>query len=308
VWGLNLTQHMLATSRATSPVRSSLDLNAVSASLVRTLQPLLGDRIEVVLELQPELGRVAVNAGQLEQTLMNLVLNARDAMPSGGRITIETGHVTLEHSRVGSLRAVMVRVTDTGVGMDAATLTRIFEPYFTTKPPGKGNGLGLATVFAFVTQSGGHIEATSEVGHGSTFTIYLPREGIESATSAPPGVASVLVIEPEADVRELIVEILDIHGYHVLSARDLDAAAEVSQRHEGPIALVVADLLSAGVADGGLLERLGSRRRDSRVLYLSGDFEDGADEYRSLRAGDGLLRKPFTVDALMQRVQAILGV
>jgi signal transduction histidine kinase len=308
VWGLNLTQHMLATSRATSPARSSLDLNAVSASLVRTLQPLLGDRIEVVLELQPELGRVAVNAGQLEQTLMNLVLNARDAMPSGGRITIETGHVTLEQSRVGSMRAVMVRVTDTGVGMDAPTLTRIFEPYFTTKPPGKGNGLGLATVFAFVTQSGGHIEATSEVGRGSTFTIYLPREGVESVTSAPPGVASVLVIEPEADVRELIVEILDIHGYHVLSARDLDAAAEVSQRHEGPIALVVADLLSAGVADGGLLERLGSRRRDSRVLYLSGDFEDGADEYRSLRAGDGLLRKPFTVDALMQRVQAILGV
>ena len=129
--------------------------------------------VDVVLRLDPELGRVTVNAGQLEQTLMNLVLNARDAMPAGGRVTIETGNATLDASPIGPLPAVFVRVSDTGCGMDAATLSRVFEPYFTTKAPGKGTGLGLALVFAFVTQSGGHIEATSEVGQGSTFTLYL---------------------------------------------------------------------------------------------------------------------------------------
>ena len=309
VWGQNLTQHMLASSRAAAPARSSLDLNTVAAGVVRTLQPLLGDRVEVVLQLERELGRVVANAGQLEQTLMNLVLNARDAMPGGGRVTIETGHATLEQSPAGPLRAVMIRVTDTGSGMDAATLSRAFEPYFTTKPPGKGNGLGLATVFAFVTQSGGHIEAASEVGRGSTFTIYLPREGAQAVTvsSAPAGTATVLVVEPEADVRELIGEILDIHGYHVLSAGDPDEAVRVSLGHEGPIAVVIADLLSPGVAGDGLVQRLGPRRSGARVLYLSGDLEDSVEEYRGLRPGVGFLHKPFTVDALVHKVHDILS-
>ena len=309
VWGLNLTQHMLASSRAAAPGRSSLDLNTVATSVVRTLQPILGDQIEVALRLEPQLGRVVANAGQLEQALMNLVLNARDATPHGGRVTIETGHATLEQSPVGPLRAVMVRVRDTGTGMDAATLSRAFEPYFTTKPPGKGSGLGLATVFAFVTQSGGHIEATSEVGQGSTFTLYLPREGLEvvsQVTSAPPGAATVLVVEPEADVRELIGEILDIHGYHVLSACSPDEALAVSRAYTGPIALIVADLLSPGVAGDGLVQRLGPGRTGTRVLYLSGDLGDSVEEYRGLRPGVGFLHKPFTVDALMQKVHDML--
>jgi len=310
VWGLNLTQHMLASSRAAAPARTSLDLNAIAAGVVRTLQPILGDRIDVVLALDPGLGRVTANGGQLEQALMNLVLNARDAMPGGGRVTIETGHATLEQSPAGPMRAVMVRVSDTGHGMDPATLSRAFEPYFTTKPPGKGNGLGLATVFAFVTQTGGHIEATSEVGQGSTFTIYLPREGAEavtSPTSLPTGAATVLVLESEAGVRELIGEILDIHGYQVLSAHDVDEALAVSLRHEGPIALIIADLLSPGVAGDGLIRRLGPFRSGVRVLYLSGDIEDSVEEYRGLRPGVGFLHKPFTVDALMQKVHDILS-
>ncbi len=310
VWGLNLTQHMLASSRAAAPARSSLDLNTVAAGVVRTLQPLLGDQVEVTLQLEPRLGRVVANAGQLEQTLMNLVLNARDAMPGGGCVTIETGHATLEQSPAGPLRAVMIRVSDTGTGMDAATLSRAFEPYFTTKPPGKGNGLGLATVFAFVTQSGGHIEATSEVGQGSTFTIYLPREGAEAvgeATSAPAGAATVMVVEPEADVRELIGEILDIHGYHVLSAGDPDEALAVSKAHAGSIALIIADLLSPGVAGDGLVQRLGSSRSGARVLYLSGDLGDSVEEYRGLRPGVGFLHKPFTVDALVHKVHDMLS-
>jgi CheY-like chemotaxis protein len=308
VWGRNLTQHMLSSSRAAVPAPSTIDLNATAAGVVRTLQPLLGDGVDVVLRLEPQLGRVIVNAGQLEQALMNLVLNARDAMPAGGQVTIETTNAMLEQKSDGPLRAVAVRVNDTGCGMDTATLSRVFEPYFTTKPPGKGNGLGLATVFAFVTQSGGHVEATSEVGRGSTFTIYLPRVdgAAEAATPAPADATTVLVIEPEAGVRELIGEILEIHGYHVLTARDLDEALAVSLRYQGPIALVIADLLSPGVTLDGLPQRLGPDRAGARVLYLSGDIENTVEEYRGLRAGRGFLHKPFTVDALIHKVYEIL--
>jgi two-component system, cell cycle sensor histidine kinase and response regulator CckA len=309
VWGLNLTQHMLATSRAVAPARTSLDINALAAGVTRTLQPLLGDRIEVVHRFDAGLGRVLANAGQVEQMLMNLVLNARDAMPGGGHLTIETGHSTPEQSSIGARPAVMIRVSDTGVGMDSATLSRAFEPYFTTKAPGKGTGLGLATVFAFVTQSGGHVEVSSEIGRGSTFTVYLPREGAEAGAgvmATPPGTVTVLVVEPETGVRELIGEILDIHGYQVLSAHDLDEAAAVSQKHAGPIGLIVADLLLPGVAGDGLIRRLGPDRSGVRVLYMSGDIEESVEQYRGLRPGVGFLHKPFTVDALMQKVQDIL--
>jgi len=308
VWGLNLTQHMLTTSKAAAPVVTSLDLNAVATAVVRTLAPLLGEHIKVVLELEPCLGRVRANMGQLEQTLMNLLLNARDAMPEGGRVVVETGNVELEQTPTGPLRAVMVRVMDSGTGMDAATLSRVFEPYFTTKAPGRGTGLGLATVFAFVSQSGGHVEASSEVGRGSTFTVYLPRHDAGGApASMAPTTAAVLVLEPEPGVRDLIAEILDLHGYDVLSARDLEAALAASAAHQGPIALVIADMLLPGVAGDGLLHRLGPARASARVLYLSGDLEDTVEEYRGLRAGCGFLHKPFTVDALVQKVREIIG-
>jgi two-component system cell cycle sensor histidine kinase/response regulator CckA len=308
VWGFNLTQHMLASSKAAAPVLSTLDLNVVVSSVVRTLTPLFGDRIDVALELEPRLGRVRANAGQLDQTLINLLLNARDAMPGGGRVTVSTGNVDLEQTPTGPLRAVMVRVVDTGSGMDDATLSRAFEPYFTTKAPGKGTGLGLATVFAFVTQSGGHVEASSEVGRGSAFTVYLPREDlVEETPAARPATATVLVVEPEPGVRDLIAEILELHGYHVLSASDLDEALAASVGHQGAIALVIADLLLPGVAGDGVLQRLGPMRVSSRVLYLSGDLEDTVEEYRGLRPGRGFLHKPFTVDALVQKVRDILS-
>jgi signal transduction histidine kinase len=309
VWGLNLTQHLVTTSKAAAPVASVLDVNAAVTGVVRTLAPLLGEHIEVALELAPRPGRVKANMGQLEQTLMNLLLNARDAMPSGGRVTVHTANVDLAQSPTGPLRAVMVRITDTGCGMDAATLSRAFEPYFTTKPPGRGTGLGLATVFAFVSQSGGHVEASSEVGRGSTFTLYLPRhDGDEAVLAATPaGAATVLVLEPEPGVRDLIAEILDLHGYHVLPAHDLEEAVAVSGGHPGPLALVIADLLLPGVAGDGVLERLGPTRASARVLYLSGDLEDSVEEYRGLKPGQGFLHKPFTVDALVQKVHTILG-
>jgi len=224
------------------------------------------------------------------------------------RVTVETGHAMLEQGPAGRLRAVMLRVSDTGHGMDAATLSRAFEPYFTTKPPGKGNGLGLATVFAFVTQSGGHIEAASEVGQGATFTIYLPHADAEpeAPASAPAGATTVLVVEAEIGVRELIAEILEIHGYQVLPARDVDEALAVSLHHQGPIALVIADLLSPGVTGDGILQRLGPERASAKVLYLSGDIANTVEEYRGLQAGRGFLHKPFTVDALIHKVHEIL--
>jgi CheY-like chemotaxis protein len=299
---------MLTTSKAAAPVVTSLDLNGVVSGVVRTLAPLLGEQVQVALQLDPRLGRVRANMGQLEQTLMNLLLNARDAMPDGGRVAVETGNVDLEQSPTGPLRAVMVRITDTGSGMDAATLSRAFEPYFTTKAPGRGTGLGLATVFAFVSQSGGHVEASSEVGRGSTFTVYLPRHDAEDEPLTTAGTAAaVLVVEPEPGVRDLIAEILDLHGYRVLSARDLDEALAASMAYQGPIALVIADLLLPGVAGDGVLQRLGPARASSRVLYLSGDLEDTVEEYRGLRPGRGFLHKPFTVDALVQRVREIIA-
>jgi signal transduction histidine kinase/CheY-like chemotaxis protein len=309
VWGLNLTQHMLTTSRVTVPVPNTLDVNPVTAGVLRTIQPLLGEHVEVVLQLDPHVGRVTVNSGQLEQTLMNLVLNARDAMPDGGRITIETGNAVRAESQLGPSRAVFVRVSDTGCGMDPATLSRAFEPYFTTKAPGKGTGLGLATVFAFVTQSGGHIDVVSEVGQGSAFTLYLPRvdPGDEAVTFTPPDTTTVLVVEPEAGVRDLIGEILEIHGYHVLTARDADEAVAVCVRHHDPVALVIADLLSPGVAGDGLLYRLGRGHAIPKAIYLSGDLQDTVEEYRGLDPGRGFLHKPFTVDALVHKVQAILA-
>ena len=307
VWGLNLTQHMLTTSRTAAPVATSLDVNAVVTGVVHTLAPLLGEHVQVVLELEPRVGRVRVNMGQLEQTLMNLLLNARDAMPSGGRVTVHTANVSLEPPSPGPRCAVMVRITDTGAGMDSATLARAFEPYFTTKPPGRGTGLGLATVFAFVSQSAGHVEATSEVGRGSVFTIYLPRDlAADAAPLMSATGATVLVVEPEAGVRDLIAEILDLHGYLVLAARDLDEALAVSDAHQGPIAIVVADSRTPGVAGDGVLERLGPARAAARVLYLSDDVGPD-DPLRGLPPGRAVLPKPFTVDALVQKVGSLLG-
>jgi DNA-binding response OmpR family regulator len=164
-------------------------------------------------------------------------------------------------------------------------------------------------VFAFVTQSGGHVDVASEVGQGSTFTLYLPRvdPGDEAVTFTPADTATVLVVEPEAGVRDLIGEILEIHGYHVLTARDADEALAVSVRHQGPIALVIADLLSPGVAGDGLLYRMGPGRSAPKVIYLSGDLQDTVEEYRGLPPGRGFLHKPFTVDALVHKVQDVLA-
>jgi signal transduction histidine kinase/CheY-like chemotaxis protein len=307
-WGQRLTEQVLAGVRGQAPQPvGPVDLNAIAATLGRTLQPVLGERTEVVTHLDPLLGGVNVSAGQLEQVLMNLLINARDAMEGGGRITIETANVDLDAGAGQRTRpVVMLRVSDTGAGMDPATMSRAFEPYFTTKPPGKGTGLGLSTVFGVVTQHGGHVEVASEVGEGATFTVYLPRAESPPATSLAARPA-VLVLEERGDVRELLVDILALHEFTVLQAHEGDEAARVAERHGGPLALVIADLAAPGVRGGGIIARLAARHPDLKVLYVSGDVDDLVREAREERRGRIVVEKPFSVDSLMRGVRQALG-
>lgn len=307
-WGVNLARSVLATGRIAAPTRPAVDLNVVVGNVVRALGPMLGELITVEAQLGRDVGGVSVSSGQLEQIIMNLLLNARDAMEHGGWLRVETSNSALDGQP-----AVRLRISDTGCGMDEATLSRAFEPYFTSKPPGKGTGLGLATVFGIVAQHGGRVDAASTVGEGSTFTIDLPR-ATEPGREAPgpdadaEARATVLVLESEAGVRELIAEILKIDGYRVLPALDSDDALAVAARHPGPVHLLIADVMAPGVRDGRLLEQLLATRPGIRALYASGELEDGLEPYAEARNPRVFLHKPFTVDALLRRVRATLEV
>ena len=294
-WGERLTRELLAAGRPSSSALPVADLNAVVLGVVRTLQPLLADGIEVRTELDPTVGAVALGVAALEQVAMNLILNARDAMPSGGRVSICTS-LAAHVNGAGPERPALLRVADTGVGMDDATRARIFEPYFTTKAAGKGTGLGLSTVHDVVTRHGGHVEVASAPGRGSTFTVTLPRA--HGRATGP----TVLVLEEEAGVRELIVEILELHDFCVLPARDRGEAERVSAAHAGPLALVIA-AAGSGAGAGRQLDFLRAARPETRMLYLSSRLE----EARPARIGGATLAKPFTVDGLVRKVREVLG-
>jgi nitrogen-specific signal transduction histidine kinase len=298
-WGQRLAHELVAAGRPRAEEAPVADLNTIVGGVVRTLGPLLGAGIEVATELDPDVGAVAVGAGPLEQVTMNLLLNARDAMPFGGRVTVCTARAAVN---VDDRPSAVLRVADTGIGMDEATRARVFEPYFTTKPAGKGTGLGLSTVFGIVTQHGGHIDVASEPGRGATFTLTLPRVGMPqpaaAAGAAPP---TVLVIEREPSVRDLIVEILELHAFRALAARDHREAQRVSAEHAGPLALVIADAGEVGAA-APQIDRLRAARPETRVLYLSGALDDARRE-----AEGSTLAKPFTVDALVRKVREVLG-
>jgi len=295
-WGERLTRELLAAGRPQPPGPPVADLNAVLAGVVRALGPLLGDDIEVRTDLDPGVGAVAVGAAALEQVVMNLILNARDAMPSGGRVIVCTA-VAARLNGAGPAPPAILRVEDTGIGMDEATRARAFEPYFTTKDAGKGTGLGLSTVHDVVTRHGGHVEVASMPGRGATFTVTLPRAG---GVVAPAPV--VLVIEGEAGVRELIVEILELHDFRALPARDHGEAERLSRAYGGPLALVIADVAPGADAERRL-DLLRRARPETRVLYLSSRLEDT----RTSGAGGPVLAKPFTVDALVRKVREVLG-
>lgn len=310
-WGQRLTQQVIASDRRPPPVTRAVDLNAIATSVARTLTPLFGDHIHVALRLDPGLPPVAVNPGQLEQVIINLLINARDALAGGGRVTVETSAVDFENGpRGGSTPAVRLRVTDTGCGMDAATRSRVFEPYFTTKDAGKGTGLGLSTVFGIVTQHGGQIEVTSEVGEGATFTVYLPSAEADPSTvedTATSSAGAVLLVEDEPGVRDLVVEILELAGYQVLQARDAAHAMSASRGHQGPLPLLIADVSAPGVRGERFTQELLETRPGLKVLYLSGDLKDTLDDATAGRTDRAVIRKPFTIDALMRTLSELLA-
>ncbi len=315
-----LTRQLLAFSRRQVLEPKVLDLNAVVTTMGRILQRLIGEDIELVTGLDPALGRVNADPGQLEQVLLNLAVNARDAMPQGGRLTLETANVELDeadarwHAGVASGRYVRLAVRDTGIGMDAATQSHLFEPFFTTKELGQGTGLGLATVYGIVRQSGGHITVDSTPGRGTAFTIYLPRlgEGVEAAepvvAPAKPrkGSETVLLVEDEAGVRGVAQEILRSTGYIVLAASDGHEALRISIQHEGPIHLLLTDVVMPGLSGPALVSRLASRRPKMRVMYMSGYTEDTIVQHGLPNPGMVFLQKPFTPEVLTRKVRELL--
>jgi PAS domain S-box-containing protein len=315
-----LTQQLLAFSRQQVVQPQVLDLNAIVTGTERMLRRLLGEDVELISVLAPDLGRVKADAGQIEQVIMNLVVNARDAMPQGGRLVLETANVELDEtyarqhpgSRAG--RHAMLSVADTGSGMDRETQAQIFEPFFTTKEVGRGTGLGLSTVFGIVKQSEGSVFVYSEVGVGSTFKVYLPCVE-ESATVATPelpvgaprgGSETILLVEDEESLRELARETLGGLGYTVLVATHGVEALDIGDRHEGALDLLLTDVIMPQLSGPELAGQLGRRRPGLRVLFMSGYTGTLLGQSRRLDPGVTLLEKPFTPDALARKVRDVL--
>ena len=316
----DLTRQLLAFSRQQVIAPTALNPNEVVANMDKLLRRLLGEDVELRTRLTPDLVTVKADPSQLEQVVLNLAVNARDAMPNGGKLTIETQNVELDAAYVrGHISAqpgpyAMIAVSDTGVGMDAATQARIFEPFFTTKEIGKGTGLGLATVYGIVKQSGGWIWVYSEPGQGTTFKIYLPRvtEAVPPAavTPAPPasvrGSETILLVEDDEMIRNLVQKVLQANGYRVLVAANGRDAERVAGQHEGPIHLLMTDVVMPGMNGREVAERLAAARAGVRVLYLSGYTDDAIVHHGVLEPGVAFLQKPFTPAVLGRRVREVL--
>jgi len=315
----SLTRQLLAYSRRQMLQPEVLDLNVVVAEMDKMLRRLIGEHIALVAVLAPDLGRVRADPNQIEQVIVNLAVNARDAMPDGGKLTIETANVDLDEgfaqAHLGSLPGsyAMLAVTDTGQGMDAGVRAHLFEPFFTTKEVGKGTGLGLATVYGIVKQSGGYISVYSEPGRGSSFKIYLPR--IETPADAPAsaqkggparGSETVLVVEDEPAVLTLSRRALEAQGYVVLAASDAAAALRVVERHGGTIHLLLTDVVMPGLSGPELADRLAAQRPGIRVLYMSGYPGDAVVQHGTLPSGSAFLQKPFSPDGLARKVRDVL--
>jgi two-component system, cell cycle sensor histidine kinase and response regulator CckA len=317
-----LTRQMLAFSRRQVLAPKVLDLNQVISNLERMLKRLIGEDVELVTLLQPGLGRVKADPGQIEQVIVNLVVNSRDAMPRGGKLTIATQDVVMGEDAgrfsfpISPGPYVQIAVIDTGVGMDAETLAHLFEPFYTTKELGKGTGLGLATVYGIVKQSGGYIWADSTPGGGTKLEVYLPRteepfreeESQESASEVSGGTETILVAEDEGGVRALIESQLSSLGYRVLLASTGEEALEISSRHEGPIHLLLTDVVMPGMSGVEVANRLAPTRPEMRILYMSGYTNDAMLRRGVQTAGTPFIHKPFTIQALGRKLRALLDV
>jgi PAS domain S-box-containing protein len=317
-----LTRQLLAFSRRQVLQPKVLDLNRVVTKMGRMLRRLVGEEIALSIDLSPSLSRVKADPGQIEQVIVNLALNARDAMPDGGRITIATADAELSpayavvHPDVHPGPYVLLSMADTGHGMDDETQTHLFEPFFTTKERGKGTGLGLATVYGIVQQSGGHIRVNSAADSGSTFLIYLPRveapedagqEAVRPPLPHPsPGTETVLLAEDEEVVRRFAREILSGNGYKVLEAGNGREALLLSEAHRGEIHLLLTDVVMPKIGGRELADRIRTLRPELRILYMSGYTDDAILRDRVLEDGIPFLQKPFTPEGLARKVREVL--
>jgi PAS domain S-box-containing protein len=317
----SLTRQLLAFSRKQIMQPKVLDLNQVVVETNKMLQRLIGEDIDLLIGLAPDLGKVKADPGQIEQVLMNLSVNARDAMPKGGKLTIETANVYVDegyasrHVSVSPGWYVMLAVSDNGCGMDAETQVRIFEPFFTTKEVGKGTGLGLATVYGIVKQSEGNIWVYSEVGQGTTFKIYLPcfdrcaEEPVLNVDEpkALVGTETVLLVEDEEIVRDMTKEILEGSGYRVLEAKHGHEALIIAEQHHGPIHLMLSDVVMPQMSGRELAEQLSPVRREMKVLYMSGYTDDAIVHHGVLDEGTAFIEKPFTPNGLVRKIKEVLA-
>ncbi len=315
----SLTQQLLAFSRKQVLQPKLLDLNEAVADVQKMLSRVIGEDIELIASLHPSLASVKADPGQIEQVLMNLAVNARDAMPHGGKLMMETSNVEVDAELARDLDLVpgkyaVLRVTDTGHGMDTGTLAHIFEPFFTTKPMGKGTGLGLATVWGIVKQSGGSVRVESEAGHGSTFRIYLPateggtrkRREPSAGEKVAGGTETILIAEDEPDLRELARIFLEGYGYKVMEAASAEQAIETARIFPGPIDLLLTDVIMPGMSGRQLAESILSKRPKTRIVYMTGYTDDMVVQHKVLEPGVMLLQKPFSKADLALKVRSTL--
>jgi len=315
-----LTRQLLAFSRKQVLTPQILDLNASVSHVRKLLHRLIGEHIRLEWRLSTPLDRVRADAGQIEQVILNLALNARDAMLTGGTLSIETANIELDHSDVVDHPGahpgphVMLAISDTGVGMDKAVQQHVFEPFYSTKAPGQGTGLGLATVYGIVKQSGGSIFVDSESGHGTTFKIFLPRveqmaDIPQMPTHAPrafAGSETVLLVEDQPEVRSVAREMLRRHGYTVIDTANGSEALVAASNHDGRIDLLVTDVVMPGLSGRALAGQLVQLQPAARVLYMSGYTDDSIVQQGILEGGVAFIQKPFTPTALLQKVRDVL--
>ena len=317
-----LTRQLLAFGRRQVLQPQVLDLNAVVMNMDKMLRRLIGEDVQLITSLDSDLWSVKVDPGMIEQVVMNLAVNSRDAMPNGGKLTIETSNVTHDeeyashHVSVKPGYYVMLAISDTGCGMDKETQSHLFEPFFTTKETGKGTGLGLSTVYGIIKQSEGNIWAYSEPGLGTTFKIYLPRAEKAAKAYKPKlkpkeagvqgGTETILLVEDEEAVRSMVSKVLQNKGYTVLEAHQGNEAIEVSGRYEGSINLMVTDVIMPQMSGRELAGRLAPMRPEMHVLYMSGYPDNTIVQHGVLEPGTAFLQKPFTINALELKVREIL--
>ena len=320
-----LTRQLLAFSRKQVLDPEVLDLNAIVSDSEKMLKRLIGEDVDLVAILDPAIGQIKADPGQVEQVLMNLVVNARDAMPKGGKITIETGSAVLDHTFLDQTcchpdeefnpgRYIMMAVSDTGCGMDEQLKAQMFEPFFTTKEPGKGTGLGLAMVHGFLKQSGGHVFVKSEPGMGSTFKIYFPvTDDVPSLgkphtviENLPRGNETILLVEDEDAVRALIRRVVQDRGFAVLEASSGDEAICLATKYDRPIHLLLSDVVMPGMGGRVVAERILALKPEMKVLYLSGYTTDAVVRHGVFQSEVAFLQKPFTPSTLAQKVREVL--